>query len=383
MKRRAAFVTPGAFPVPSSLGGSVERVVEKFVPCLAPHVEARIYGRIGRKLPARGLLNGVEIERYPAASKKRYFKRVCRGLARFRPHTIQVENRPLWVPRLKRRFPGSRVWLNLHSITFISPPYLSRSQRKTCLQAADRIIVNSGFLRSYIHKRVPSLGGKIRVNHLGVDAARFPGRSSAEGKKLREQGRAARGWGNRKVVLFVGRLIKQKGVHHLLSALPDIVAKHPDVLLVIVGSALYGSHRKTAYARSLHAAASRWKKHVHFQPYIPHHEVPRWFAMADIAVVPSIGREAFGLVNVEAMAAELPVVATKAGGMKEVIADGSTGYLVTNRAPGIVNELSAKINDLLGNEQARTEMGKRGRERVLGHFLWEHTAQRWLNMQKE
>ncbi len=393
---KAAFITPGAYPVPSSMGGSVdggalrwpprpsvERVVEKVVPGLVPQVNAVIYGRIGNRLPARGSLNKVPVERFSGADKSIYFKRVCVRLAKFRPNVIQVENRPLWVPRLKRMFPHSRIWLNLHSTTFINAPYLTRSQRTKCLQAADYIQVNSEFLRAYVQRQVPHVAKKIRVNHLGVDVARFPGRSTREGVMMRDELRSKMGWGNRPVVLYVGRLVPQKGVHHLLAAIPALIARAPDVLVVIVGSALYGSHRQTGYVKRLLKQAKRWQNHVHFQPYVPHYDIPRWFVMADIAVVPSIGQEAFGLVNLEAMAAELPVVATRAGGMREVVADGETGFLVNPEGLLIVPELASRIGHLLLNEPVRKEMGRRGRERVLSSFQWGHTAERWLSFQRE
>jgi spore coat protein SA len=380
---KAAFVTPGAFPIPSSMGGSVERVVEKVVPQLPPEVNSRIYGRLGKSLSARGSLNGVQVERLPAADKVRYLKKVCVRLRAFRPEVIQVENRPLWIPRIKRAFPDQRIGLNLHSTTFICPPYMNRQQRLRCLRAADYIQVNSEYLQSYIQQHVPQVKGKIIVNHLGVDVAQFPPRSSPEGRGLREELRGRKGWGDRPIVLYVGRLIPQKGVHHLLSTLPILLSQVPDALIVIVGSAFYGSHRRTTYVKRLYHQAERWKKHVHFQPYVSHDRISQWFAVADIAVVPSIGREAFGLVNLEAMAAELPVVATRAGGMKEIVVDGSTGYLVTSQYPAIVPELASRIHYLLVNGEVRRDMGRAGRERVLNSFLWEHTATRWLKLQQE
>ncbi len=380
---KAAFVTPGAFPVPSAMGGSVERVVEKVVPALVPHVDATIYGRKGKRLPARGNLHGAKVERFPAANKSEYFRRVCGRLSRSRPDVIQVENRPLWVPRLKRLFPRSRIWLNLHSTTFINAPYLTPAQRKICLQAADYIQVNSEYLRSYIQMLVPKTADKIRVNHLGVDVSRFYGRSTPEGAAMREEMRSRHGWGNRPIVIYVGRLVPQKGVKHLLAAVPLIRSLVPDALIVIVGSARYGSHRETGHVRRLHKMAARMKGHVHFQPYVSHRDIPGWFAMADAAVVPSVGREAFGLVNLEAMAAELPVVATRAGGMKEIVVDGHTGYLVSTEPAAIASELAGKIVFLLENAEVRLEMGIRGRERVLKDFQWRHTADRWLGFQRE
>lgn len=383
MMIKAAFVSPGAYPIPSSMGGSVERVIEKVVPKLVPHMDARIYGRLGKRLSARGSLNDVQIERFPAKDKARYLKRVCVRLKYYQPEIIQVENRPLWIPRLKRAFPQRKIGLNLHSTTFISKPYITMRQRRSCLQAADYIQVNSEFLKEYINHHIPQVAGKIIVNHLGVDVDRFPVRMSVESMSMRNELRTAKGWGDRPIVLYVGRLVPQKGVHHLLHTISALKSIRPDVLVVIVGSALYGSHHQTRYVKQLIKQAKRWGKHVHFQPYVSHDRIPMWFATADIAVVPSVGNEAFGLVNLEAMAAELPVVATNVGGIKEVVENGVTGFLVSAHTASIRNELADRLSYLLENPDARYEMGMKGRERVLNHFLWEHTANRWLEAHRE
>lgn len=367
---KAAFVTPGAYPVPSPSGGSVERVVEKFVPLLAPHVDARIYGRIGRRLPARGELAGVPCERFPAADKSRYVRRVTRRLAATRPDLIEVENRPRLVRTFRRAFPRAQIWLHLHSNTFISRPYLTPPELSECLAAADRIIVNSEYLKSYVTTRVPRAASKIGVVYPGVDAERFACWDP-------EAERAARGWQHRRIVLYAGRLIPLKGVHLLLEALPGLIRRVPDALLVIVGGAFYGSGATTAYVRKLHRMAKPLRRHVHFQPYVPHPEIARWYAMAHAAAVPSVRREAFGLVNVEAMAAGLPVVASRVGGMTEIVEDGVTGFLIDPL--NAREELTDRLSLLLGYEELRAEMGRRGRERVLSHFTWQETANRWLN----
>ena len=373
---RVAFVTPGAYPVPSPKGGSVERVVEKTVPRIAraaPDVEARIYARIGRGQKARGAIGGVRIDRVPAADKRRYRERVMRLLRDFRPHIIQIENRPLWVPVFKRRFPRARIWLNLHSTTFITPPYANPAKVGRYLRMADRVLVNSRFLRRFILNRH---GRSIRISivYPGVEAERFTGRDG-------DAERARRGWTDRRIALYVGRLIPKKGVHHLMACLPDWSRNIPGFLLVVVGSAFYGSRRKTAYVRRLRRKARPWRKYVHFEPYVSHHQIPVWYAMADVAVVPSAGREAFGLVNAEAMAAGVPVVATRAGGIPEVVADGRTGFLVdaANPVPG----LKEKVRRLLTDDALRREMGARGRERVRKRFSWDRTAAMWLEVLKK
>ncbi|BBH24993.1 hypothetical protein Back11_63380 [Paenibacillus baekrokdamisoli] len=375
---RIAFVTPGAFPLPSPNSGSVERVVEKLVPLLVPSVQARIYGRISRKLPHRSMLGGAACERYPAGNKSRYIKKVGKAIVRYKPDVTEVENRPGTVLKLKRMRPSGRVWLNLHSETFIRSNSIKPAKLMRSFRAAEKIIVNSEFLRNIVSTRAPQFTHKLNVVYPGVDTDRFQSQYSVEGASRRERLRASRGWTERSVVLFMGRLIEKKGVHHLLRLMPEVVKQHPSALLVIVGGAFYGSTRTTAYVRELYRLGRKLQGHVQFIPYAPYSEVPDWFLGADVAVVPSGSREAFGLVNVEAMSCGLPVIATCAGGMKEIIEHGVTGYLV-NPAE-IESEMRIHLLVLLRNDPLRVLMGLKSRERVEQHFTWRHSAARWLEL---
>ncbi|WP_419874327.1 glycosyltransferase family 4 protein [Candidatus Pristimantibacillus sp. PTI5] len=378
---KVAIVTPGSFPIPSSGSSSVERVIEKFAPLLKPYAEPRIFGRLSRRLPRKGQFNGVVCERFGAGNKQRYIQEVGRAVRRYSPQIIDVENRPQFVLTMKRMNPGKSVWLYLHSSTFISSPYISSSQLHKCLQAADKIIVNSEFLRRIVVSKAPEVASKLRVVYPGVDTNRFPSQYSTEGAGKRESLRQKRGLRGKKVVLFMGRLIPLKGVHHLLNIVPQLAKSHPELVVVVVGSPFYGSHRKTAYARKLERLGRKCPGHVRFVPYVPYTQVPSWMLVADVVVVPSGAREAFGLVNVEAMSCGVPVVATRAGGMKEIIRNGETGYLVNQS--NIERELRERLNELLRDKQLRQKLGRQSRERVEQTFTWRHTAERWVKLLKE
>mgnify|MGYP002621235978 CR=1 FL=1 len=376
---RVAFVTPGSFVIPSPGGSSVERVIEYLAPRLdRRRFEPRIYGRTGRRLSRVGSLGGVRIERFPAADKNAYVRAVGTAMRKFRPTLIQVENRPLYALRLRRRFPRAQIWLSLQSKTFIGKRYIRRAALKRSLAAADRILVNSHWLSRTVAEMVPEAAGKLRVVHLGVDIDRFRPPSDPDSEARRQRLRQARGWTNRTVVLFMGRLIPRKGVHHLLAILPKLAEAHPDVLLVIVGSPFYGSHRETPYSRRLKKMARAVMRHAAFVPYVPYTKVPDWFLAADIAVVPSKPGEAFGLVNVEAMASGLPVVASRVGGIVEVVEDGVTGYLVD--PANIEAELRERIGALIRDPELRRRMGAAGRKRVEEKFTWERTAETWMEL---
>lgn len=370
------FVTPGSFVIPSGNSSSVELVVEQVVRRLQKHVRLAVIGRRGRTLRRTEIREGVLYERVPAASPRRYVEGVSRKLRKLRPRVIQVENRPRFARFLKRRHPGAQVWLSLHSVTFVSKPHIRRPELRRCLAAVDRIVVNSHYLKDEMVRRDPRIQAKIIVNHLGVDPDRFISRWSPEGAVKREALLHRLGLQGRKIILYVGRLIPTKGVHHLLAAMPEIVGKVPEALLLVVGGAFYGSRRLTPYVRRLQRTSAPLSNHVRFVPYVPHGEVDDWFRLADVLVVPSVRREAFGLVNVEAMAAGVPVVATRAGGMPEIVEEGVTGLTVE---PNVLESgLAPAVVSLLQNEDEARCMGEQSVERVQRLFTWERMAERWL-----
>lgn len=372
-----AIVTPGSFVVPSGKSSSVELVVEQVASRINSHVRLVVLGSLGR-LPASEECQGVRYIRVAAPSPQQYIRNVSRKLASLRPQVIQVENRPRFVRYLRQRYPQTRIWLSLHSVTFVSKPRIGSKELRQCLAAADRIVVNSWFLKEQIELKDPGAAHKIVVNHLGVDTGRFVSRWSPEGAAKREMMLHHHGWQDRKIILYVGRLIPMKGVHHLLEAMPRIIGELPNALLLVVGSAYYGSNRLTPYVQRLHRMGAKLKQHVHFNPFVSHEEIDEWFRLADVLVVPSTNKEAFGLVNVEAMASGVPVIATRAGGMIEIVEDGVTGRMLQLSSLG--TELAPAVTSLLHNEEDVRRMGEQSMDRVMNHFTWEQTAARLLDL---
>jgi glycogen synthase len=131
-------------------------------------------------------------------------------------------------------------------------------------------------------------------------------------------------------VLFVGRLAEQKGVRTLLAA-----ARLVDAHVVLVGD---GPERKRLEQRA--------PERVHFVGFVPHEQIPAILANGDVLVLPSRYEE-LGAVLVEALWAGLPVVASRVGGVPEIVRDGETGILVP---PGDPRALAAALNRVLGDE---------------------------------
>ncbi|MEB3100440.1 glycosyltransferase family 4 protein [Ferviditalea candida] len=374
-------VTPGTFPVPAARGSSVETVVFQVGKAIDKRIRLCIIGRKTSRQPSRGLRHGIVFERVSYRNPRHYIHAADKRIRALNPRIIQIENRPRFAKRIKKIHPDKQVWLSLHSTTFISKPHIAPAEARNCLQYADRIIVNSNYLREEVAGLAPRLRDRIVVNHLGVDPKVFVARWDGEQLKLRQKLLVDKGLVNKKVILFVGRLIQRKGVHHLLEMMPELIRRHPDAVLVIVGGARYGSNRITPYVRMLHQKGERLPNHIRFVPYVPYDKIREWFLLGDVLAVPSDQREAFGLVNVEAMAAGIPVIATNAGGIKEVVEHGVTGYLVDPQ--NLRQELLERVSELLDDPQLRRKMGEMGVHRVKSHFTWDHTACRLAGLYRD
>jgi spore coat protein SA len=310
--------------------------------------------------------------RIRAASRTQYIRLVMSELAANPPDIIQIENRPFTASLLRRRFPRLPLILSLHSTTFVNPRIYGRRQLQVCFDKVDYIAVNSEYLAGWLRGRFNIPLGKLYVCRPGVDVDAFASKFSRAG---REQGEALReelGYEQKKLILYMGRLVPIKGVHHLLDVLPNLVAECDDAVLVICGSAKVGSDRLTPYVRRLHRLGNMMPRHVRFIPYVPHSSAPAWYQAADVVAVPSASEEAFGLVNAEALACGTPVVATRAGGIVEIVRHELNGLLVDPMQ--MKSELASSLRRLLGDKQLRERLGRQGADMVTQHFTWHHTA---------
>ncbi len=176
-------------------------------------------------------------------------------------------------------------------------------------------------------------------------------------------------------LVFCGRLNSakpHKTLDVLLKAMPLILELHAVELNIIGTGPRLDEY--AALARSL-----RLEPSVHFLGHVEHSHLPTYYSNADLFVLPSI-RESFGLVLVEAMACGLPVVATRVGGLPEVVEEGVTGLLVPPNDP---KALAGAINSLLDDPQRMRSMGAKGRQRVVEHFTWDKVAERMVGYFRE
>jgi glycosyltransferase involved in cell wall biosynthesis len=183
---------------------------------------------------------------------------------------------------------------------------------------------------------------------------------------------------SRSGVLFVGRLTPHKGVDRLIEALPS------GARLDLVGSTGHDARPpERDYPRLLRRIAAG--RDVRFLGSVLDDDLARLYRSAEVMAFPSVERtcygrtmrvsELLGLVVLEAMASGTPVVASRVGGVSEIVQDGVTGYLVT---PGDTAELCARLDQLLHDHHLARRLGSAARELVLDRFTWDKVAERCL-----
>jgi starch synthase len=253
---------------------------------------------------------------------------------------------------------------------------LSGWAERTAIEAADAVIAVSGAMREDILGCYPALDpARVHVVHNGIDTELY--RPDPATDVLDRLGLDPA----RPFVLFVGRITRQKGVPHLLRAVRDI---DPSAQVVLCAGAPDTPEIDREF-RELYEELDRVRDGVHWIPrMLPRPEVIQLLTHAAVFVCPSV-YEPLGIVNLEAMACGTPVVASRVGGIPEVVEDGVTGLLVPVDEEHAVFEtgLARALDRVLGDPEAARRMGEAGRERAVGEFGWDAIARRTARLYAE
>ena len=159
------------------------------------------------------------------------------------------------------------------------------------------------------------------------------------------------------VILFSGRLVPQKGVKELIIAFAEICNKYK-IRLVIIGNAGFGNKVTNEYDIELMRLAEKTNGKIIFTGFIHNTELPKYHAMSDIAVVPSIWSEPAGLVVVEAMASGLPLIVTNSGGIPEYT--NKECSIIIDNDSNIIRNIKGALEILIKDEKLRTKLANNG-----------------------
>lgn len=273
-----------------------------------------------------------------------------------------------FVGALVRRFTGVPVVTTIHGgdVFGLRGRALAGFKRFS-LRGASVVTANSSATAAMVRELLPSL--PVERISMGIDP-------SPPDPALAAAVRARHRAGDGPLILFLGRLVEEKGVFDLIDALPSIAAVLPDARLLVVGD---GQDADRARAR---AAAGPCAERIDFTGWVAREQVPAYFAAADVFAGPSKRSpdgwvEAQGLTFAEALSAGTPVVATASGGIGDLIENERTGLLVPE---GDVAALAAAIVRVIRTPTLAAGMTERGRALVASAYSRQSAARRFSNL---
>ena len=271
---------------------------------------------------------------------------------------------------MAKRIYGAKLVATVHSLEPLRPwkreqlgagYELSSWMEREGLLACDAVIAVSKDMKEDIQKAYPIPASNVTVIHNGVDPEKYyprDGQESLAKFSIRSP-----------FVFFVGRLSRQKGIFDLIEAMKRVP---PGTMLVLATGKPDTPEIEDDLRRAVRAADNV----VWIREMLEDHDLVNLYNEAAVFACPSV-YEPFGIINLEAMACETPVVATRVGGIKEVVVNEETGLLVP---PGEPAKLGRAITRILEDPQTGAKMGKAGRRHVLRNFTWDRIAARTLEL---
>ena len=259
---------------------------------------------------------------------------------------------------------------------------LSSFAERTAYEGAAGVIAVSAGMREDILRAYPSVDpAKVHVVHNGIDIEQWTPNPATDALTSRGIDPEA------PMIVFVGRITRQKGLPYFLRAVRDL----PPEYQVVLCAGAPDTPEIAAEVDALVTELQQSRDTIHLiTDFLPRHELTQLLTHATTFVCPSV-YEPLGIVNLEAMACGTPVVASATGGIPEVVVDGETGYLVrfeqlsdgtgTPVDPdAFVADLTAALVQMVSEPARAREMGEASRRRAAEHFAWTSIAERTLEV---
>ena len=258
---------------------------------------------------------------------------------------------------------------------------MSSWMEQTAMLDADAVIAVSEGTKADILRAYPAVDpARVHVIYNGIDLEQY--QQTAAMGALEKYGVDA----SRPYVLFVGRITRQKGVTHLVDAVP-LLPKGTQV--VLCAGAPDTPEIAAEMREKVEAARAAGGDIVWIEKMVTKEEAIELYSHSRVFCCPSV-YEPFGIINLEAMACKAPVVASATGGILEVVVDGETGYLVTFAPDAVTGfpvdgeqfarDLAARLTELMGDEARCRKFGDAGRARVEAKFSWGAIAEQTIEL---
>lgn len=236
---------------------------------------------------------------------------------------------------------------------------------RLAVREASQIIVTSQSMKDEVSNHFKVHGDKMNVIPNGIDPTRFHSSFNRRTEKWK--------YGvtlQENLVLFIGRLLPPKGCEYLIRAVPAILKRHPNTKLVVVGDGLQRWELE-GMARSI-ANSDR----IRFTGFIPDEDLTKLLLCADVLVVPSV-YEPHGIIALEGMTADTPVVVSDVGGLAEIVQHESTGLYVH---PGNPDSIAWGVNRILSDPSYAMRLARNAKKIVRSRYAWVSVAKHTLEV---
>ena len=372
---KIAILTCGILPIPAVQGGAVENMIDFYLeynnrkklhditvfspwdpkvashPALTSEVNHYSYidvssfkARIRRRISQYFYSN----KNYYNYFIEYYFENVYAQLKKSEYNLVILENCPGLAYKLSQR--GYRN-LVLH----LNNDLLNSTSRyhDIIFNSLTRILTCSNFIKDRVLTIQPS--EKVQTHYNAIDVHNFS-RPDITPISREQIGLAEEDF----VIAYSGRINNEKGVSELIDAIL-LLKENPCMKLMIIGGTFYGNaSNENEFVRSLKTKAKPIEDRIVFTGFVPYAEIPRYLKTADIAVLPSMWDEPFGLTIVEALAVGLPLITTRSGGIPEIC----EGVATIVEKENVVNNLKEAILDLYHHPEKRRQMAAAALERA-------------------
>ncbi len=381
-KNKIAEVVPEKLPVPPVKGGAIEKYVYETCLRLQDKYNITVFSRPSftepkdqieyHSIPFSHIENQCDsiILNYKKRNPIRvaakilivllYGYRVAVNLKGF--HWIHIHNEPNLIPIIRLFNKRAKILLHMHnSHLAVKPVFQKRYHR--ILQQVEKVICVSDYIKEEIRCAYPGIHFETIYN--GVNESLFKNYGETINAQVKKK-YDIKG----PLILFAGRLIKEKGPDLLIQAFHQVLKKQPEAKLILAGShSWYGSQKKAddSYYQKLLSLSKNIAPHIIFTGHLTGEDYYHLYSAADIVVCPSRWNEPFGLVCIEGMASESAVIASKCGAFPEIITDGHDGFLVE---PDI-QQIADKLNYVINNEQKLKTVAQAARKTTLKKFTWD------------
>ena len=368
-----AIITCGMLPIPAVQGGAVENLIDFYLeynnreklhditvfspwdkrvknnPALSSDMNHYIYIDVNslKARIERRVYKYFHSNEYFNYFIEYYFEKVFSKLSKNKYDYIILENSPGHALKLSRRGYKNLI---LHLNNELRD---SRSQyHKEIINSFSLILTCSNYIKERVFAIQPCRN--IQTLYNAIDTKKFLLHDMLQIKRNKI------GLNNDDfVIAYSGRINKDKGVSELIDSI--LMINNPQIKLMIIGGTFYGNtNNEDEFVRTLKDKARTIEDKIVFTGFVSYDKIPSYLHLADIAVLPSMWEEPFGLTIIEAMAAGLPLITTRSGGVPEICETVAT---IVDRK-NIVNNLTTAILDLYYNAEKRKDMAAAALERA-------------------